>query len=235
MKRIVLLITGVLMSLTTVSASDITSEKQGTNLDITNRYRYVQPIMFVERDVEFLIFPDGSFDFNTNYNMPFYDDVFYKNRRSKRSTINATYHGPRATVHYTNTRARTPRDVSISRDRYGKIRRIGSVYLNYNRIGNISRIGSVFIDYKRGKGTVSHVGGLHVKYNKWGEIMDLRGHVNNYDDTYCNICGVTGCNVQHTFGKHEKYGKERHHDRYDDDTYYYKQNGKVKKHKKKKH
>ena len=56
------------MTLSTVSAAvDHTARIQGEDLNQT-RYNYAQPIQFVERGVEFLIFPDGSFDFNTQIN-----------------------------------------------------------------------------------------------------------------------------------------------------------------------
>ena len=77
MKKLVLLFTGLLMGLTTGSATEKISETKSIDLDITSRYRYAQPILFVERGVEFLIFADGSFDFNTEI---FYDsprDVYY--------------------------------------------------------------------------------------------------------------------------------------------------------------
>ena len=96
--------------------------------------------------------------------------------------------------------------------------------------------GSVFINYSRGKHAVlTQVGGLRVNYNHWGEIVNTRGQVNRYSN-YCNYCGVASCSIDHS-------PKNRHHDdhdnyndddvyRNDSDFYYYKQNGKVKKHKK---
>ncbi len=67
MKKLVLLFTGLLMGLTTVTAAEKSSAKQGTDLDLASRYRYAQPILFVERGVEFLIFTDGSFDFRDGF------------------------------------------------------------------------------------------------------------------------------------------------------------------------
>jgi hypothetical protein len=66
MKKLVPLFTGLLIGLTTVSAAEKISATQGEDLIIT-RYGYAQPIQFVERGVEFLIFPDGSFDFITEF------------------------------------------------------------------------------------------------------------------------------------------------------------------------
>lgn len=233
MKKLILLITGLLLSVTAVNATHNHTENV-TYLDITKRYRYAQPIMFVERGVEFLIFPDGSFDFNSNANNGTYEDTYYRTA-SKRSRVNTTYGAPGRTVAFTSN---YNRGVSISHDRDGKVRRIGNVYLNYDRFGKIKRAGSVYMDYKRGKGTLTQVGGLRVNYNHWGEIVSIRGQVNRYDDN-CNICGTASCSMDHSHGGGQH--NDRNNDRYDDgvyqndDNYYYfKQNGKVKKQKKNK-
>lgn len=235
MKRLVLLFAGLLIGLTSVSATELHHQKQKTKLDITKRYRYVQPIMFVERGIEFLVFPDGSFDFNTNYEDTFYNDTFYKTR-SKRSNIKTTYGAPGRRVKHTSYRHRN-RGVLISHDRDGKVRRIGNLFLNYDRRGRIKRVGSIYMNYKR-NGTLTQVGGLRVKYNHWGEIVYTRGQVNRFSNS-CNICGVTSCSIDHNH-RDRNYDYDDDDDWYDgdiyddDNYYYYKQNGKVKKHKKRK-
>ena len=227
MKKIVLLFTGMLMSLTTVTASEIkTDNPKGKHLDITKRYRYAQPIMFVERGIEFMVFPDGSFDFNTNYEGSFNNAPNYR-KRAKRRSVNRTYGAPRHQA--------LQRGVHIAHDNYGNIRRIGNVYLNYDRYGKIKRVGSVYMGYNRGNQKLTQVGGLRVNYNHWGKIVRTHGQVKPYRSA-CNICGATSCNVNHAHG-------DTHHDNdwnddvynNDDDFYYYKQNGKTKKQKKRKH
>ncbi|MEL0456437.1 hypothetical protein WJN01_09375 [Flavobacteriaceae bacterium SZ-1-7] len=231
MKRVLLVCAGLLIGLTTASATETTTEKPKTKIDINNNYRYAEPIMFLERGIEFLIFPDGSFDFNTHINNNGHNDDFYfRNSNSRRGSINASYSGPNVSVQYSSDFAN--RGVSISRDRDGKIRRIGHVYLNYNRYGKITRVGSVFIGYGRGRtATLTQVGGLHVNYNRWGEIVSTHGKVNRYD-SYCNFCGDHSCTISHEHGNNGYYHDD--HDNYDDGYYYYKQNGKVKKQKKNK-
>lgn len=93
MKKLVLLFTGLLMGLTTVTAES-KSASQGEDL-VVNRNYYVQPILFVERGVEFLIFPDGSFDFNTQLDYT-QGDTYYRttNNTTKRSNINRTFGAP---------------------------------------------------------------------------------------------------------------------------------------------
>ena len=231
MKRLLLLFAGLLIGLTTVSAKALNHQKLENNLDITKRYRYAQPIMFVERGVEFLIFPDGSFDFNTNANNSYYGNSYYK-KNSRRGSKNVTY-GNRNSRYKYNAYRHNKKGVSISRDRDGKVRRICNVYLNYDRYGKIKRAGSVYMNYGYRHGKLNQVGGLRVHYNHWGGIINTRGQVKRYSD-YCNFCGAQSCTVDHSH-------RDRHHDNHDndwdddihdnDDNYYYfKQNGKVKKH-----
>ena len=127
MKRLLLLFAGLLIGLTTVSATEINHHKTENKFDKKKRYRYAQPIIFLERGIEFLIFPDGSFDFNTN---PVYNNYhdYYRQGRSKNRTYGAPGRYPQSNWH-------PNRRVSISHDRDGKVRRIGNVYLNYDRFG----------------------------------------------------------------------------------------------------
>lgn len=223
MKTIILLFTGLLLITTPITATETHSE----NLDINKRNRYAQPIMFMERGVEFLIFPDGSFDFNTNMANDYHDDMHYRSN-SKRKSINANYSGPHVNIKYSSNNYGN-RGVSISRDRDGRVRSIGDVFLNYDRYGKITRAGSVFINYNRGNGLLKEVGGLKVNYNRWGEIVNIRGQVNHFNNN-CNICGTLSCNTNHAHNDHYFYERDK---KYDDNHYYYfKQNGKVKKQKK---
>ena len=221
MKRLVLLFASVLIGLNTASGAELTHQKNGNDLKKIKRNRYAQPIVFMERDVEFLIFPDGSFDFNTNAVVR-YNDSRYK-YNSRRPNINVSYRGPNANIQYTNTRINS--GVTISYNSHGNVRRIGNVYLNYDRKGRITQVGSIFIDYDRGKhSNLSSVGGLRVNYNKWGQIINLHGQVNRFNNN-CNLCGTLSCDINHQH-------KNKNYDKYWDNDYYHKQNRKLKKHKK---
>ena len=81
MKKITLLV-AMLIRLTSVQSSEIVSELDSKDLRINKRYRYTQPVVFVERGVEFLIFPNGEFDFNTDIYYGY--DNYYRNGKSKR-------------------------------------------------------------------------------------------------------------------------------------------------------
>lgn len=238
MKRLVLLFAGLLIGLTTASATEQNIENTDAHFKKNKHSRLAQPIVFIERGVEFLIFPDGSFDFNTNIDNNYYNDIYYKNN-SRRSNINVAYRGPNVNIQYSNARLNRNRGVSIIRDRNGMVRRIGNVFLNYDRVGRITRAGSVFMSYNRGRhSNLSRVGNLRVNYNRWGEIINTRGQVNRFNDN-CNFCGTLSCDVDHRHGNRHRNNNDwddrRNVDRFDDDNYYYyKQNGKVKKQKKNK-
>jgi hypothetical protein len=226
MKKLVLLFTGLLIGLTTVTAAEIQevlgTAKQSSDLDLTSRYRYIQPILFVERGVEFLIFADGSFDFNTDVFSTVGDEDNYYYRRSNKRTrrsINRTYGAPG--TRYNNGE----RGVLVTHDRLGRVRRIGNVYINYDRNGLIKRAGSVYMRYRSGR--LTQVGGLRILYNRHGEVIGTRGHV-NLSNQGCGFCSTTNCNVDH-FDYHSNTNDDWDND---NDYYYYRKNGKLKKQKK---
>jgi len=217
MKTIVLLITGLLFGITPVSAEH-KSASQGEDLSVN--FYYDQPISFIERGVEFLIFPDGSFDFNTELNTTPGDVYYRKTSTNKRRSINTTYGAP-GTFY-----SPRPRGVIITHDRDGKVRRIGNVFLNYNRQGQIKRIGSVYINYNR-HGYLTQVGGLIIHYRNH-RIVRITGHVNRFNQN-CGICNTRSCTVNH-FDSHQH--MPQHQGNNNSDYYYYKKNGKEKKVKK---
>ncbi|MDB9961250.1 hypothetical protein OAD62_04060 [Oceanihabitans sp.] len=225
MKKLVLLFTGVLMTLTAVTAAEKITATQGEDLIMT-RYGYAQPIQFVERGVEFLIFPDGSFDFNTNLNYT-QGDFYYRTRNTRRRgpSVNGTFGAPRSFVHFETPR---PRGVLVTHDRDGKVRRIGNVFVNYNRYDQVKRLGSVYIGYNH-FGMVDQVGGLHLRYDRRGNIIAIIGHV-NFSNQNCGICAGNSCSVNH-FSGHNTWDND---DYFNDteDFYYYKKGGKTKKQKK---
>lgn len=212
MRKLVLLFTGMLIGLTTVTA-ETKSASQGEDL-VLNRNYYAQPILFVERGVEFLIFPDGSFDFNTQLEQT-QGDNYYRRSTTNRRSVNTTYGAPGTQVTYS-----TPRDrgMIVTHDRDGKVRRIGHVFLNYNRTGQIKRLGSVYIAYNR-QGLVSQIGSMRLKYNRHGHLIKTIGHVNR-----ANTSNYGGQHHNNTvdYNTYNDYNTN-------DDNYYYKKGVKTKK------
>jgi len=166
MKKITLLVTAMLLA---VSAAQATEKTSIATTNTNFRFNFEQPISFTERGIDFFIFPNGEFDFNTE---PIADGPIY-NKSGRRNT-NVTFGAP------------TAYGVRIDHDALGRVRRIGNVFLNYDAQNRIKRVGSVYMSYNRF--ALSQVGGLKIIYNRRGEIVSFFGSVkgfqNGYD--YCN-------------------------------------------------
>ncbi|MBT8303013.1 MAG: hypothetical protein KJP09_00970 [Bacteroidia bacterium] len=232
MKKLQLLFAAMLIGLTSVTASEVSSEKQGEDLTITKRYRYTQPILFVERGVEFLIFPDGSFDFNTEFGNWSNDDYYYRRNNGRRGSINRTFGTPGSRIFYSSAR---PRGVRIVHDRWGNVRRIGNVFINYDWNGRVKRVGSVYMRYQRNR--LVQVGGLRLHYNKRGKLKRISGHVNR-SNRGCAFHGIECTHDHFGQGGFLNWGNDHfgdiYNDDHDDDFYYYRKDGKQKKFKKNK-
>ena len=224
MKRQVLFMAMVLIGLTSAKATTAgDAVLNGEDLN-KSRNHYAQPILFVERGVEFLIFADGSFDFNTELNSTVSDTDNYYYRRSNsrtRRNTNRTYGAPRTTYNSND------RGVLITHDSQGRVRRIGNVFMNYDRQGRLKRVGSVYMSYRNGQ--LVQVGGLRILTNRHGDVIGTRGFV-NYNNQSCGICGISGCSVDH-FDDTNNYN-DWESDDHNEDYYYYRKDGKTLKQKK---
>ena len=138
MKTLLLFTTSLLLSVTTVSATDVKPKPKGNHVDASKHYRFAEPIVFMERGIEFYVFPDGSFDFDVQQNF------YYGPSNSRRVDINTRYTTRGQRVQYTSDRFNKN---MIVKDRFGKITRIGNAPIYYDRKGDVTRIGSIDIDY----------------------------------------------------------------------------------------
>ncbi len=127
-------------------------------------FRNAEPIVFTERGVEFFVFPDGQFDFNTR---PSRNEMYYN--PSGRRSVNSTYGAP------VNSRFQNF-GVKVEHDEFGRVRRVGNVFINYDASNRIKRVGSVYMSYNRF--ALEQVGGLQIIYNHRGQIVDFVGSVN---------------------------------------------------------
>ncbi|MFV7234012.1 hypothetical protein [Flavobacterium sp. ZB4R12] len=180
-------------------------------------FRNAEPIVFTERGIEFFVFPDGQFDFNTR---PSTGNMYYKS--SKRNAVNKTYGVP------TNFRNKNY-GVKVEHDNMGRIRRIGNVFINYDSNDRIKRVGSVYMTYNRY--ALEQVGGLQIIYNRRGQIVDIIGSVKgrraneysqNNNDNYDHDCDYG--NNQNDNGNND-YDYDYNQNSNDQDQYYYKNNG----------
>lgn len=198
MKKITLLIASILLVGSVASASEVINFPKETGFPVNTRN--AEPIVFMQRGIEFYIFPDGQFDFNT---VPSTNTDFYY--RSDRRNTNRTFGVPRS---YSNI------GVRIEHDNFGRIRRVGNVFMNYDMDNRIKRIGNVYITYNRF--ALVQVGGLRIIYNRWGQIVNFIGNVN--DRMYYN-------NVNYNDNFYEDYHNDCEDTNDDNNFYYYRTDG----------
>lgn len=151
MKKITLLAAYFLVGNMALAATNSTSFDNG-------RYGYAtngEPIVFMERDIEFYVFLNGDFDFNTR---PFDSQGTYVYRRGTSAV---------ATINY---------GVRIEHDNFGRVRRVGNTFINYDAQNRVKRIGNVYMTYNRYG--LSQIGGLRISYNSRGMITSVTGSVN---------------------------------------------------------
>ncbi|MGV7106785.1 hypothetical protein [Flavobacterium sp. U410] len=166
-------------------------------------YRYAEPIAFMERGVEFLVFPNGDFDFNTapsNYAQP----------------RNTTYGAPRSSsVRYYNTNGN--RGVLVQHDNMGRVRRVGNVFINYDAQGRVKRVGSVYMSYN--SFALKQIGNLRIIYDRRGRIINIVGFVNTYNQGYAYAPASSHYPTTVYTYENDDYGYSN------DDFYYYRKDG----------
>ena len=214
MKKItqVLVIAVLALGLHSVKASEkrVFDDVNGRN----NRpvdYRYADPIVFMERGIEFYVFPNGEFDFNT---------VATTASNPRRGTVNRTYGAPGS---YTNTNSySTSRNTGtkIEHDYLGRVRRVGNVFINYDATGKVKRVGSVYMNYN--SFALTQVGGLRIIYDRRGRIVNIVGVVNGYSSNYNYTTQNTHNQTNNHYNNNDN-GYDNGSN--EEDYYYYRQDG----------
>lgn len=211
MKKNVLLL-ALLLSVIGFANTDKPNSNKRTNGLETSRYGYMEPFKFIERGIEFYVFPNGEFDFNT------------RPTRRGHSSVNISYGAPRNHHSYNS-----PRGVRIEHDHYGRVRRVGNVFINYDRMGKIKRIGSVYVNYHHS--LISNIGGLYIYYNNHHRIIRTRGVIKY--SLGCHFCGGHNCSTNHydshNNGHYDWNNDHSENDWGNDDMYYYRKNNSKKK------
>ena len=173
--------------------------------EVYNRFNQEEPIAFFEKGIEFFVFPNGEFDFNTRP-QDSQGDYYYKTVTTSRTATSE-----RRTQNY---------GVRIEHDSFGRIRRVGNTFINYDNRDRVSRIGSVFMRYNRW--AIIQIGGMQLVYNRRGELIDTIGTVKMSSNGYC----YTNQNqYEHNDYDHDN---QDNHDNDNDESnnyYYYKANG----------
>lgn len=215
MKKITLLVASIFLI-----GGGVANATEKTNFSHERRlpvdFRNAEPIVFTERGIEFFIFPDGQFDFNTRPSTGNdMSDMYYKST-TRTSAVNKTYGAPR---NFRNENY----GVRVEHDNFGKVRRIGNVFINYDSNDRIKRVGSVYMTYNRY--ALEQVGGLQIIYNRRGQIVDIVGSVkgrraNEYSQ---NNYGNNDCEYGNDQNNNQDYGNNQNSN--DQDQYYYKNSG----------
>jgi len=158
MKKITLLVAANLLigSLAFASATERDTDNDRRNRNLVH-FMDAEPIVFMERDIEFYVFLSGDFDFNTRPHDS-QGDFYYKR--------GATARGLSANGNF---------GVRIEHDSFGRVRRIGNVFINYDGQNRVNRIGTVYMRYNRI--ALSQIGGMELRYNRNGFLVETFGEV----------------------------------------------------------
>ena len=199
MKTITLLVASILLTTGLTNAQ----ERRNSNISVTTtRFSFDEPISFTERGIEFFVFQNGDFDFNTRPNDS-HGDYFFRSAGKKGANTTVA----RGAVNY---------GTLIEHDSFGRVRRVGNTFINYDNFDRVSRIGTVYMRYNRF--ALTQIGGMTIVYNRRGDIVDMIGSVkgrrnNGFTNTYYG----TANNYNNSYYNDYTYN--------DNDYYYYKADG----------
>ncbi|PQJ72323.1 hypothetical protein [Polaribacter butkevichii] len=195
MKKGLLIVLGMFLMTSTIEATN--SKESATN--IRYNYAYENAVNFEERGIEFFIFTNGEFDFNTQFNDSYYD--------------------------YNGNRIRRESNIRIYRDYRGRIERIGNSSVNYDHYGNVTRIGNVFMRYHRGR--LTEVGHLKIRYDAWGNpnfYGNVKDNYYSYNGLRINLNIGDIFDYNHAYFSHRDFSRNYSKIREDRNYYYYRAN-----------
>ncbi|PZD79296.1 hypothetical protein [Mesonia sp. K7] len=121
------------------------------------------PIIFIENNIEFAVYPDGQFDF---FYQPAAPRGFYRNHNINISFNSGYNYNP-----------------FVQFDDYGAVIQIENTPVFYDYYGRIIQAGDVFINYNR-FGRVSSIGNMRFFYNTNGHFLYRRGYINRFNRVY---------------------------------------------------
>ena len=156
MKKITLLVASILLIGNALQATELKSNKQ-----VAAPFDFDEPISFVERGIEFFVFSNGDFDFNTRPNDS-QGDYHYKSAGKRNASVNRN----NSPINY---------GVLVEHDSFGRVRRVGNTFINYDYNDRVSRIGSVYMRYNRF--ALDQIGNMKIIYNRNGDIVDTVGSI----------------------------------------------------------
>ncbi|MFT6749707.1 MAG: hypothetical protein ACJAQ1_001661 [Flavobacterium sp.] len=157
MKNFTLLVASVLLigNLANANETKIISKVKAVN------YYENEPLSFTERGIEFFVFPNGDFDFNTR---PDDSQGNYQFKTAGRRSTEVN-RGNRP-INY---------GVLIEQDSFGRVRRVGNTFINYDFSDRVTRIGTVYMQYNRF--ALDQIGNMRLIYNRHGQIVNTVGNI----------------------------------------------------------
>ncbi|MDP5092093.1 MAG: hypothetical protein NWQ17_02205 [Polaribacter sp.] len=160
MKKNILILVGILgMFATNIAKAEA---KNSRNFEIN--FNYNDAVNFFERGIEFFVFTNGDFDFDTS------------NSYQRGIRIDRDFRG----------RIRSVGNVFINYDRFGNVTRIGSVFINYHR-GQLVSVGDLRVFYDR-YGYPVFRGNVNDFYFDNGVRFSINfGRIYNYNDSFFTI------------------------------------------------
>lgn len=157
MKKNIIFLVGILgMFATNIAKAEAKNPKY-----FEINFNYNNAVNFFERGIEFFVFTNGDFDFDTS-------NSYHRGVR-----IDRDFRG----------RIRSVGNVFINYDRFGNVTRIGSVFINYHR-GQLISVGDLRVFYDR-YGYPVFRGNVHDFYYDNGIRLSINfGRVYNYNDNF---------------------------------------------------
>lgn len=132
-----------------------------TNLEASARYG--GPFIFVEKGVEFAVYPDGQFDFTYGIHSRFNSRTFHGNSITYNSGYNYL--------------------PFVQLDDFGAVIQVKNVPVFYDYYGRIIRAGRIWIEYNH-FGKVSRIGNMHIFYNPYQVVTHTAGFINGRNARY---------------------------------------------------
>lgn len=157
MKKGILLLLGMFLMVSTIEAT------HSNKLSIRNGfdYSYNNAVNFVERGIEFFVFTNGEFDFDTSF-------------RNRGVRIQRDFKG----------RIRNVGNVFLNYDRFGNVSRIGNVFIRYHR-GRLISVGNLRVHYNSwGEPVFRGNVNANFYYHNGVRFNVNFGDVCNYNDVY---------------------------------------------------
>ena len=129
MQKGILIVLGMFLMVSAVEAKNENYRPKSNKVN----YSYENSVPFITRGIEFFVFTNGDFDFNSNFNNAYPD---YNNRNNV--TIARDYNG----------KIKSVGPISIAYDFRGNVSRIGAISMKYYR-NKLTNVGHLKVRYNR--------------------------------------------------------------------------------------